>query len=279
MPATSSRRRCGGWPRPQVIASSRCCAIPARWKTRSWRFSKLRKARRRCIRPWAPRACSRPIATALRQPERASAAGSRRLAGPDRNRVALFGIGHHAIMFVNAFGWRTIIALAVDDDKDKAGFFPPGLRVPVVGSEHLLADEQIRLCLFAVAPHIEGKVRDKLAALAARGVEFRSIYAALDNSIMKDPAHDPRSEVPGGVPGRGADRRCRAGRHRRAQGRGPGQPQAARAHQCPSRRRGRAARDDHRHRCELLHPAAQASRQERGLPHRRGRGRYRRVQG
>jgi SAM-dependent methyltransferase len=109
-------------------------------------------------------------------------------AGPERKGVALFGIGHHAIMFVNAFGLADEIALAVDDDKDKAGFFPPGFHVPVVGSDRLLADEQIRLCLFAVAPHIEGKVRDKLAALAARGVEFRSVYAALDNSIMKDPA-------------------------------------------------------------------------------------------
>jgi SAM-dependent methyltransferase len=109
-------------------------------------------------------------------------------AGPDRDRIALFGIGHHAIMFVNALGLTDFIALAVDDDADKAGFFPPGFRVPVVGSEQLLADEKIRLCLFAVAPHIEGKVREKLAPLAARGVEFRSIYAALDNSIMKDPA-------------------------------------------------------------------------------------------
>lgn len=109
-------------------------------------------------------------------------------AGPERDGVALFGIGHHALMFVNAFGLAEDIALAVDDDKDKAGFFPPGLRVPVVGSERLIADERIRLCLFAIAPHIEGKVRDKLAALAARGVEFRSVYAALDNSIMKDTA-------------------------------------------------------------------------------------------
>ncbi|WP_354112676.1 methyltransferase domain-containing protein [Bradyrhizobium sp. RT3a] len=107
-------------------------------------------------------------------------------AGPERNPIALFGIGHHAIMFVNAFGLAAEITLAVDDDKDKAGFFPPGLRVPVVGSERLLADERIKLCLFAVAPHIEGKVRDKLTVLAERGVEFRSIYAALDNSIMKD---------------------------------------------------------------------------------------------
>ena len=109
-------------------------------------------------------------------------------AGPNRDRIALFGIGHHAIMFVNAFGVADNIALAVDDDADKAGFFPPGLRVPVVGSGRLLADERIKLCLFAVAPHIEGKVRDKLAALAERGVEFRSIYAALDSSIMKEPA-------------------------------------------------------------------------------------------
>lgn len=109
-------------------------------------------------------------------------------AGPERDRVALFGIGHHAIMFVNAFGLADFIALAVDDDADKVGFFPPGFRVPVVDSGGLMADERIRLCLFAVAPHIEGKVRDKLAAVSARGVEFRSIYAALDNSIMKDPA-------------------------------------------------------------------------------------------
>jgi len=109
-------------------------------------------------------------------------------AGPNKDRVALFGIGHHAIMFANAFGLADMIALAVDDDRDKAGFFPPGFRTPVVGSDKLLTNMQIRTCLFAVAPHIEGRVRDKLAPLAARGVAFHSIYAALDNSIMKDPA-------------------------------------------------------------------------------------------
>jgi hypothetical protein len=107
-------------------------------------------------------------------------------AGPRRDGVALFGIGHHAIMFVNAFGIGDDIALAVDDDPDKAGFFPPGFRVPVVSSQVLLADKRIRTCLLAVAPHIEGKVRAKLAPLAARGVAFHSIYAAADNSIMRD---------------------------------------------------------------------------------------------
>jgi SAM-dependent methyltransferase len=107
-------------------------------------------------------------------------------AGPDRDGIALFGIGHHAIMFANAFGVAEMIALAVDDDPDKAGFFPPGFRVPVVGSQALFDNARITTCLFAVAPHIQAKVRSRLAPLAARGVKFRSIYATPEDSIMKD---------------------------------------------------------------------------------------------
>jgi SAM-dependent methyltransferase len=106
-------------------------------------------------------------------------------AGSARDGVALFGIGHHAIMFANAFDVADMIALAVDDDPDKAGFFPPGFRVPVVGSQALL-NARITTCLFAVAPHIQAKVQARLAPLTARGVKFRSIYAALEDSIMKD---------------------------------------------------------------------------------------------
>ena len=107
-------------------------------------------------------------------------------AGSAGDGVALFGIGHHAIMFANAFDVADMIALAVDDDPDKAGFFPPGFRVPVVGSQALFENARITTCLFAVAPHIQAKVQARLAPLAARGVEFRSIYSALEDSIMKD---------------------------------------------------------------------------------------------
>ena len=107
-------------------------------------------------------------------------------AGSARDGVALFGIGHHAIMFANAFDVADMIALAVDDDPDKAGFFPPGFRVPVVGSQALFENARITTCLFAVAPHIQAKVQARLAPLAARGVKFRSIYSALEDSIMKD---------------------------------------------------------------------------------------------
>jgi SAM-dependent methyltransferase len=107
-------------------------------------------------------------------------------AGQDRDGVALFGIGHHAIMFANAFDVADMIALAVDDDPDKAGFFPPGFQVPVVGSQALFENARITTCLFAVSPHIQAKVQAGLAPLAARAVKFKSIYAALEDSIMKD---------------------------------------------------------------------------------------------
>ncbi|MGA2999826.1 methyltransferase domain-containing protein [Bradyrhizobium sp.] len=106
--------------------------------------------------------------------------------GRYRDGIALFGIGHHAIMFANAFDVADMIALAVDDDPDKAGFFPPGFRVPVVGSQALFENARITTCLFAVAPYMQAKVQARLAPLAARGVKFRSIYAALEDSIMKD---------------------------------------------------------------------------------------------
>jgi hypothetical protein len=84
-------------------------------------------------------------------------------------------------MFVNMFGLASNVALAVDDDPDKIGFFPPGFYVSVVNSAELLADQRIQTCLFAVSPNIMHKLRENLAALVRRGVEFRSIYAVADD--------------------------------------------------------------------------------------------------
>jgi hypothetical protein len=105
-------------------------------------------------------------------------------AGPSRDGVALFGIGHQAVMFVNAFDLSEYVAAAVDDDANKSGYFPPGFRVPVIPSQALLQDTRIQTCLFAVAPGIEHKIRDKLAPLAERGVQFRSIFAGVPGSLL-----------------------------------------------------------------------------------------------
>jgi hypothetical protein len=107
-------------------------------------------------------------------------------AGPSRDGVALFGIGHQAVMFVNLFGLSKYVAAAVDDDPNKSGYFPPGFPVPVIPSQVLLQDDRIRTCLLAVSPGIEHKIRGKLAALVERGVQFRSIFAGVPGSLLSD---------------------------------------------------------------------------------------------
>jgi hypothetical protein len=105
-------------------------------------------------------------------------------AGCSGEGLALFGIGHQAVMFANAMGLSGRIATVVDDDPDKRGYFPPGFKAPVVASEMLLQDQTTRACLFAVAPRIEQKIRERLAPLAARGVEFRSIFAGVPGTVL-----------------------------------------------------------------------------------------------
>jgi Methyltransferase domain/C-methyltransferase C-terminal domain len=107
-------------------------------------------------------------------------------AGPSSGGVALFGIGHQAVMFVNLFGLSKYVAAAVDDDPNKSGYFPPGFAVPVIPSQALLQDGRIRTCLLAVPPGIEHKIRGKLAALGKRGVQFHSIFAGVPGSLLSD---------------------------------------------------------------------------------------------
>lgn len=105
-------------------------------------------------------------------------------AGPSGHGLALYGIGHQAVMFANAMDLSAHITTAVDDDPDKRGYYPPGFKVPVVPSDALLQDTKVRACLFAVAPRIEQKIRDRLRPLCARGVTFRSIFAGVPGSLL-----------------------------------------------------------------------------------------------
>jgi SAM-dependent methyltransferase len=106
------------------------------------------------------------------------------LAGPERDGVALFGVGHQAIMFVNALGVGPYIGTVVDDDVNKLKMFPPGLPVAITSSAALVENPRVRACLLAVSPRAEQKVADKLAPLLASGVKLHTIYAARPGSIV-----------------------------------------------------------------------------------------------
>jgi hypothetical protein len=92
-------------------------------------------------------------------------------------KVALFGIGHQAVMFLNALGLQKYVSLLVDDESNKQGYFAPGALSPVVSSAALIGDLEVGTCLLAVSPTVENAVKRKLAGLLDRGVQMYSIFA------------------------------------------------------------------------------------------------------
>jgi SAM-dependent methyltransferase len=100
--------------------------------------------------------------------------------------VALFGLGHQAIMFTNMMRIAPMISAAVDDDANKWGHFAPGFSVPVITSAEFALDDRVHTCLLAVNPSVEHKIKDKLAPLVNRGVQFHSMFAGVSGSFLLD---------------------------------------------------------------------------------------------
>jgi hypothetical protein len=96
------------------------------------------------------------------------------------SKIAVFGAGHQAVMFVNALGLGDRIAMLVDDDTRKQGHRVPGTAIPIVSSGTLLADRDIGACLLAVSPRVEQRIVDLCAPLQQRGTRFYSIFPGSD---------------------------------------------------------------------------------------------------
>jgi len=97
-----------------------------------------------------------------------------------RGKIAMIGMGHQSLMFVNAFGLQPFISFLVDDDPNKVGCFAPGnSSQPIVPTSAILGRTDIAACLLAVSPRVEGKVRDNLRSLSEQGAEIYSIYAGV----------------------------------------------------------------------------------------------------
>lgn len=91
-------------------------------------------------------------------------------------KVAVFGAGHQAIMFINLMGLQDLVAYLVDDASDKVGMIPPGLTQGIVSSSVLDADSEIGVCLLAVNPAVHAKVSEKLTGFRSRGGVILSLF-------------------------------------------------------------------------------------------------------
>jgi hypothetical protein len=100
----------------------------------------------------------------------------------DGGKVAFFGAGHLACMFVSVFGVEDDIACIVDDNPHKRGMYLPGSRLPIVGSSALI-DDNITLCLLSLNPIGEEKVISNNAAFLQRGGVFKSIFPASRHAL------------------------------------------------------------------------------------------------
>jgi hypothetical protein len=105
------------------------------------------------------------------------------------HRVAVFGAGHLCVKFVNLLGLEQRIELVIDDNPRKKGMFLPGSRLPIVGSERLLADDGPDVCLSSLSPESEERVLAKLGVFLDRGGRFASIFPASHRSFVRAGKH------------------------------------------------------------------------------------------
>jgi len=95
----------------------------------------------------------------------------------DGRKIGLLGIGHQAIMFLNALGLQGYISVMADDEPDKQGSFAPGSSSPIVSSAAMASDLEIGVWLLAVSPRAIPAIENKFAAVLARGAKMYTIFA------------------------------------------------------------------------------------------------------
>lgn len=91
-------------------------------------------------------------------------------------KIAVYGAGHRAVMFINLMGLQDHVAYLVDDAPEKVGKIPPGLEQAVISPAALNADSSVGLCLLAVDPAAQATVMGTLTEFRSRGGVVSSLF-------------------------------------------------------------------------------------------------------
>lgn len=95
----------------------------------------------------------------------------------NNGKIALLGIGHQALMFVNAFNLQSYISYYIDDDKNKIGLYPAGISQTIFGSDILVSkSHELVAVLMAINPSRISGVAAKMSQLKENNVKIYSIF-------------------------------------------------------------------------------------------------------
>lgn len=106
--------------------------------------------------------------------------GALRLQG---RRIAVFGAGHLACMFINLMDVANDIEFVVDDHPGKWGLLMPGSHLPIRHSQDLMS-EGIDICLSSLSPESEEKVIAKQGPFLERGGQLLSLFPSSRRWLM-----------------------------------------------------------------------------------------------
>lgn len=95
----------------------------------------------------------------------------------EKGKIAIFGAGHLACVYINLFRLGDFIKFAIDDNPNKKGLLMPGSQLPIVSSEVLMSRD-VKVCLTAVNPMSEDRVVARHKAFVEKGGIFASIFPA-----------------------------------------------------------------------------------------------------
>jgi hypothetical protein len=99
-----------------------------------------------------------------------------------RGALAVFGAGHLSCSWINVMEVADLLQCVIDDDRNKAGLFMPGSRLPIVPSSRL-DDGSIRACLLSLSQESEARVMAAKQEYLDRGGLFLSIFPGKPNSV------------------------------------------------------------------------------------------------
>ncbi len=95
-------------------------------------------------------------------------------------KIALFGAGHQAIMFINLFKLDRYLTCIIDDDANKIGTFFPGTDLKIHSTKDAFNSDKIDIILLAVTPKIELKIIKKIKESYNNKCKIYSIFEKSD---------------------------------------------------------------------------------------------------